>query len=171
MNLARSIQSSEHIWQQERIGRLEEDLPYCHPQWPQEKHNVEAQIKSFSTMVGDYFKNAWTYLEFLISLSVLVLVIIWILLNTKANNIYVHKIFRICMTLVIFLIWLRLLKACRSFQTAGQFITIMGKVLLIWIIWLYYLGPVHTYTFTSVNAYILIRLHLPSTSKRRFKLS
>ena len=32
-------------------------------------------------------------------------------------------------------------------------------------------GPVHTYTFTSVNAYILIRLHLASTRKRRFKLS
>ena len=31
--------------------------------------------------------------------------------------------------------------------------------------------PVHTYTFTSVNAYILIRLHLASTRKRRFKFS
>ena len=87
-------------------------------------------------MVGDYYKNAWTYLDFLISLSVLLLVIIWILQNTKANNVYVHKIFRICLTVVIFLIWLRLLRACRSFQTAGQFITIMGKVFLIWMIWL-----------------------------------
>ena len=131
MSLARSIQSSDYTWQQERIERLEKDLPHCHPQWPQERHNVEAQIKSFSTMVGDYYKNFWTYLDFLISLSVLVLVIIWILQNTKANNKYVHYVFRIAMTAVIFLIWLRLLKACRSFQTAGQFITIMGKIFLI----------------------------------------
>ena len=33
------------------------------------------------------------------------------------------------------------------------------------------LDPVHSHTFTFVNAYFLILLHIASTRKRRFKLS
>ena len=77
-------------------------------------------------MLSDYYKNFWIYLDW----TILVAVFVWdasrIVLGIMGKMKGLEYTVKISLTVVIFLVWIRFLKACRTFQVPGQFIAILG---------------------------------------------
>ena len=101
-------------------------MKYCHPQWPHEKEALAAQIATYNGLVGDQVKNVWNYLEWLLAAAVLVLAILrGIHMSNKKHSIDFAAM--ICMTLIVFIVYLRFMKACSAFKVTGQFVSVLGE--------------------------------------------
>eukprot|EP00795_Rhopilema_esculentum_P002084 gene2084-17654_t len=126
--LGRAVQKSENNWKLYRIESLQEDLRYCHPQWPNERKVLEAQIERYSNMVGDYYKNFWTYLEWIIFVAAVSWNISSAMDTFGTESKHTHTAMQILMIIVLMLNFIKFLKACRMYKLAGQYIAICGNV-------------------------------------------
>jgi len=128
--LARNIKKSESRWKEGQIASLRQDIRYCHPQWPQEREVIEMQINRYTSMLSDYYKNFWIYLDWTILIAVLIWDVSRIVFGVMGKMKGLEDTVKISLTVVIFLVWIRFLKACRTFQVPGQFIAILGQVIV-----------------------------------------
>eukprot|EP00794_Sanderia_malayensis_P006340 gene6340-7066_t len=121
---------SERLWKKERIENIEEDKRFCHPQWPDERKSLEAQIDVYDRMVGDHYKNPWNYMD---CISAIGIIILWCLqfarLYGNLFNLAMRVTIEINIIIIIVLTWLRFMKACKAFPIFGQFIVILGSII------------------------------------------
>ena len=107
---------------------VERDLQYCHPKWPEEKTYLDQELQRIeNSKSGSYFGNPWNCIDWVIH------VIIWVIVFTRVaaiafNSNQVRDIHLRIFAMSLVLIWLRLLKVCRAFQSLGPFITLLGHV-------------------------------------------
>lgn len=127
MILAKESQKSDKKWKDGRVASLKRDLRFCHPQWPNEREFIELQINRYSSMFSDYYKNLWTYIEWLIFIAATSWSITSLVDFIAGTVKGLHEAEKITLTVVIILVWTRFLKACRAFQIGGQFIAILGN--------------------------------------------
>ena len=80
-------------------------------------------------MVGDYYKNFWTYFEWIIFVAAVSWNISAAMDTFGAESKHTHTAMQILMIIVMLLIFIKFLKACRMFKLAGEYIAICGEQL------------------------------------------
>ncbi len=116
------------MWKEWRASELERDIEYCHPRWPQEAQYVNAEIKAvrnLSLMSGSDYWIYFDWVSLVFILATIVSHVIFFHLSTDLSKEVHHYI---TMPLLLIL-WLRIFKYARPFESAGPFIVIFSGVL------------------------------------------
>ena len=111
-----------------RNREIQRDLQFCHPQWPEEKRFLISEIGRINSSLKSALLDWWTILEWITFgalLSILVSRGVAILADDKFADELHHRFVAVALILT----WVRLMKFCRSFQTLGPFITMLGHVI------------------------------------------
>ncbi|TRY85651.1 hypothetical protein DNTS_008800 [Danionella cerebrum] len=131
------------LWQRWTVQKINEDLTYSHPMWPEERTYLEGQIKYIRDLKGKYAQDPWNIFDWLVHLlllAVLGLHVADIFLMSDTLRINSLRLFAVS---IIFL-WLRLMKHVRAFRPMGPFIVMLGKIA----------GDVLRFLFLYIEIYI-----------------
>ena len=121
----KTIRSQKH-WITWQTQKLQQDLQYCHPRWPQEEKALQQEIKRISKLQRFSGTDAWFYYD-------------WVVLFVTLSAIAMHFVyFRVAtdemrdaytrtLSVVNLLVWLRLLKNVRPFPGIGTLVIILGE--------------------------------------------
>ncbi|XP_038057678.1 uncharacterized protein LOC119729193 isoform X2 [Patiria miniata] len=118
-------------WKQWRIGEIEKDLKYCHPQWPQEEQYLQQEIKEINDQGAAYFSEFWNYFDWIVYCLLLVitgLVVASHVITDDAKHENLIAFTRRFMAVSIIPIWLRFMKSARAFKQIGPFIVMLGHI-------------------------------------------
>ena len=116
-----------HAWKEWRASELERDIQYCHPRWPQEAQYVNAEIKavrSLSLMSGSY----WIYFDWVALVLILATITSHVVFFHNSCNLS-KKIHQYITMPLLLVLWLRIFKYARPFESAGPFIVIFSNVI------------------------------------------
>ncbi|TRZ04311.1 hypothetical protein DNTS_029107, partial [Danionella cerebrum] len=131
------------LWQRWTVQKINEDLTYSHPMWPEERTYLEGQIKYIRDLKGKYAQDPWNIFDWLVHLlllAVLGLHVADIFLMSDTLRLNSLRLFAVS---IIFL-WLRLMKHVRAFRPMGPFIVMLGKIA----------GDVLRFLFLYIEIYI-----------------
>ncbi|XP_028405932.1 uncharacterized protein LOC114528470 isoform X2 [Dendronephthya gigantea] len=118
----------EHnAWKEWRASELERDIEYCHPRWPQEAQYVNAEIKAvrnLSLMSGSVY---WIYFDWVALVLIFATIASHLIFFHYSTDLSKEVHHYIIMPLLLIL-WLRIFKYARPFESAGPFIVIFSSV-------------------------------------------
>ncbi|XP_041866650.1 transient receptor potential channel pyrexia [Melanotaenia boesemani] len=116
------------LWQEWAEQRLQDDLRYSHPMWPQERRFLLDQIAQIHRIRGSYSQDLWNVFDWL-AYSLL----------TASFSVHMADVFHPSVTLqtislrffsiTIIFLWLRLMKHVRAFRLMGPFIVMLGSII------------------------------------------
>ncbi len=116
------------VYKQWKLREIERDKQYCHPQWPEEERFINAEMNLVKTSHGSFLADPWLIFEFITYLGVM------LIMSTRVSAILmdvssVYTLHQRISAIVLIIIWLRLMKFWRAFQTLGPFITMIGHII------------------------------------------
>eukprot|EP00794_Sanderia_malayensis_P014118 gene14118-15594_t len=124
----RRMRSRGEAYEQWKIREIERDMQFCHPMWPEEQRYLESEIQLVKSSTFSFLSDPWNIFEWIVYFVILFTagtrVATVLLSNDLADKIH-HR----SMAVAIILIWLRLIKYCRAFETLGPFISMLGHVM------------------------------------------
>ncbi|XP_072170582.1 uncharacterized protein [Diadema setosum] len=115
-------------WKKWRMNDIKRDYDYAHPRWPQEKQYLDQEIAAIKDKSPSYFADAWNGFDWFVYLSLLcvsILHVVDIFIDLDRLSKATSELFSI----VIILVWIRLMKSVRAFRSLGPFIVMLGLVL------------------------------------------
>ncbi|XP_071485683.1 uncharacterized protein [Diadema antillarum] len=115
-------------WKKWKISDIERDYEYAHPRWPQEKQYLDQQIEGIQDKSPSYFAEAWNGFDWFVYLSLLAVSVLHgvdIFIDSDRVSHTTKDVFSV----VIILVWIRLMKSVRAFRSLGPFIVMLGLVL------------------------------------------
>ncbi|XP_071503565.1 uncharacterized protein [Diadema antillarum] len=115
-------------WKKWRMSDIKRDYEYAHPRWPQEKQYLDQEIAAIKDKSPSYFADAWNGFDWFVYLSLLcvsILHVVDIFIDLDRLSQATFELFSI----VIILVWIRLMKSVRAFRSLGPFIVMLGLVL------------------------------------------
>ncbi|XP_022090577.1 uncharacterized protein LOC110979250 isoform X2 [Acanthaster planci] len=119
-------------WKKWRIGEIEKDLRYCHPQWPQEQQYLRQEIEEINDQGAAYFSEFWNYFDWIVYFLLLVITGLYIashIITSDEHHISLIAFMRRFMAVSIIPIWLRFMKSARAFKQIGPFIVMLGHII------------------------------------------
>ena len=118
----------EHnAWKEWRASELERDIEYCHPRWPQEAQYVNAEIKAVRNLSLLTDSDYWIYFDWVALVFILATIVSHGIFFYYSTDLSKDIHYYITMPLLLIL-WLRIFKYARPFESAGPFIVIFGSV-------------------------------------------
>ncbi|XP_032236009.2 transient receptor potential cation channel subfamily A member 1 isoform X2 [Nematostella vectensis] len=124
----RSSKSAHYKWKRWRIHKLEKDLQYCHPRWPEERKYLEMELREIADSGISYFNDAWNYFDW-ITYGWVTAMVLTRGLAVGMNNAASQSLHPKVSAVGIIFIWLRLMKSVRAFATLGPFIVMIGHII------------------------------------------
>ena len=103
---------------------MSKDYQYCHPQWPEEKRYLKSEIERVRKMQQSS-NSAWAYYEWLTVFGIVCIIVLHViyviepLKGVATADKFAHLI-------VLFLLWLRLLKPMKSVPAMSSLIVMLG---------------------------------------------
>jgi len=125
---ARKVIKGQAAFKNWHYNSVDRDVEFCHPKWPEERTYIDQELERIQhSKAGRYFGNAWNIMDWMIHL------IVWVIVTTRAVSVALdNETLRVLhlriFALSLVLIWLRMLKVCRAFQSLGPFIILLGHV-------------------------------------------
>ncbi|XP_041358930.1 transient receptor potential cation channel subfamily V member 3-like isoform X1 [Gigantopelta aegis] len=127
----------------ERTREINEDLKFCHPQWPDERMFLESELKTLAKLNPNYFSDYWNIFDWLCYFLLLVSIITHLVDIGFHSDEIARSHIRV-MSITIILLWLRLMKNARAFSVFGPFIVMLGHMM----------GDMLRFTFLYCEFYI-----------------
>ena len=120
-----------------RAAQIQRDIQFCHPRWPQEREFLVQELNYIRERknIPD-FQDKWNYFDW-ISYIMLLSGFVLRFVNYKLKSEYYHEVYIKVMASTMIVVWVRLLKYARPFQTPGPFVVILGHVLTDTLKWLF----------------------------------
>ena len=119
----------EHkAWKEWRASELERDVEFCHPRWPQEAQYVHAEIKAVRNLSLMSGSEVWIYFDW-IALSFILATIISHITFFHYSTMLSKKIHHYIIIPLILLLWFRMFKYARPFESAGPYVVIFGSAI------------------------------------------
>ena len=127
---------------------MSKDFNYCHPQWPEEKRYIKDEIMRIREMKGSR-NSAWPYYEWFTVLGIVCVIIIQITYAVKPNS-SAGIATKFAYLIVVFLLWIRLLKPIRSVPAMSSLIVILSKSVVLYLYYFsYIIGCLSRYVNTG----------------------
>ena len=120
--------SRQKKWIAWRASELEEDLKYCHPRWQQEEMYLKSEIKAIRDTPLITTGDSWIYFDWFSLILILATIgtnVVFFNMNTALSRV----IFARTITVLIVVLWLRLMQYARPFEGAGPFVAIFGHII------------------------------------------
>ena len=115
-------------WKEWRASELERDLAYCHPRWPQETQYLQSEIKAVRHLSLISRSPWWMYFDRVALLFILATIASHVTFFHFSTDLSKEIHHYIIMPLLLIL-WLRIFKYARPFESAGPFVVIFGSVM------------------------------------------
>jgi membrane-associated HD superfamily phosphohydrolase len=115
-------------WKEWRAAELATDLKYCHPRWPQETQYLKSEIKAVTHLSLISRSDHWMYFDWLALVFILATIASHVTFFHYSTDLSKEVHHYIIMPLLLIL-WLRILKYVRPFESAGPFVVIFGSAL------------------------------------------
>ena len=121
-----TIQSREKqkSWIKWRVQQLKGDLQYCHPKWQEEKY-IRDEMKLIKGMPLLSTMDAWFFFDWLVIVLILLTIslnLAYYLVDTNSIRSYYVRV----LSILLVLVWLRILKYLRPFPGIGTLVLILG---------------------------------------------
>jgi hypothetical protein len=111
-------------WVTWRKTELENDMPYCHPRFPDEREYLEKEVEKLGDSAPAYFSETWNYIDWLSYLSLLAAFVTH-LADVSDHSTTLARWHARVMSVALILSWFRLLKYVRAFPFLGPFVVIL----------------------------------------------
>ena len=123
------VRQQERDWINWRSHGLEEDLGYCHPGNTGEWKYLAKEVKSVRNQ-SMYFNNGdgWIYFDWLALLLVIATIVTHIVF-LKVDNTTAYKVHRSILILLLLVLWIRIAKYARPFQSTGPIVVIFSHIM------------------------------------------
>ena len=115
-------------WIAWRASELEEDLQFCHPRWPQEEIYLKSEIKAIRDTPLISTGDSWIYFDWfslILILGTIASHLVFFNLNSEISQILYARI----ITVLLLVLWLRIMQYARPFEGAGPFVAIFAHIL------------------------------------------
>lgn len=121
----KSVRANGHwiTWQTEK---LQEDLTYCHPRWPQEAKAVKHEIKRISKVKRFSAEGGWFYYDWIVLVVMVAAIAMHIVYYKVANN-DIRYVYTRILSIANLVVSLRLLENMRPFPGIGTLVIILGE--------------------------------------------
>ncbi len=110
-------------WQTEK---LQEDLTYCHPRWPQEAKAIKYEIKRIKKLKGFSAEDAWFYYDWIVLIVMVAALVMHIVYHKVAND-DIRYVYTRILSIANLIVSLRLLESMRPFPGIGTLVIILGE--------------------------------------------
>lgn len=110
-----------------RASELEEDLKFCHPRWQQEEMYLKSEIKAIRDTPLISTGDSWIYFDWfslILILGTIASHVAFFNLNTPLSQVIYARI----ITMLIVVLWIRIMQYARPFEGAGPFVAIFGHI-------------------------------------------
>ncbi len=123
------FRQQEKDWINWRARSLEEDIGYCHPESTGEWKYLTKEVKSIRNH-STCFNNSdgWFYFDWLALLLVITTIITYIVF-LKTDGIIAYKIHRCVLIMLLLVLWIRIAKYARPFQSTGPIVVIFFHIM------------------------------------------
>ena len=121
----KTVRANSHwiTWQTEK---LQEDLTYCHPRWPQEAKAVKHETKRVNKMKRFSAEGGWFYYDWIV-LIVMVAAIVMHFVYYEVENDDIRYVYTRILSIANLVVSLRLLENMRPFPGIGTLVIILGE--------------------------------------------
>lgn len=121
----KTIRERNH-WIKWQTEKLQTDLTYCHPRWPQEAKAVKHEIKRINKLKKFTAGDAWFYYDWIVLVVMIAALTMHIVYNRVAND-DVRYVYTRILSIANLVVSLRLLKNMRPFPGIGTLVIILGE--------------------------------------------
>ena len=121
----KTVRAQNH-WIKWQTDKLEQDLCYCHPRWPQEKKALKQEIKRINKLKGFSAGDAWFYYDWIVLIVMIAAISMHIVYYKVATDDIRYAYTRI-LSVANLIVSLRLLKNVRPFPGIGTLVIILGE--------------------------------------------
>ena len=114
-------------WIAWRASEIEGDLRFCHPRWPQEKMYLKSEIKAIRDIPLITTGDSWIYFDWFSLILILATIathVVFFNMNTAISRV----IYARTITLLLMVLWLRIMQYARPFEGVGPFVAIFGRI-------------------------------------------
>ena len=114
-------------WISWRATELGGDLAYCHPRWPQEEMYLKSEIKAIRDTPLISSGDSWIYFDWFTLLLILGTIashVVFFNINSQLTQIVHSRI----ITVLLLVLWLRIMQYARPFEGAGPFVAIFSHI-------------------------------------------
>ena len=121
----KKVRAKTH-WIKWQTEKLQEDLKYCHPRWPQESKAIEHEIKRVNKLKGFSAEDSWFYYDWIV-LVVMILALSMHVAFYKIDNYDIRYVYTRILSIANLIVSLRLLENMRPFPGIGTLVIILGE--------------------------------------------
>ena len=121
----KTVRAKKH-WIKWQTEKLQEDLTYCHPRWPQEAIAIKYEIKRIKKLKGFSAEDAWFYYDWFV-LIVMIAALAMHIVYYKVENDDVRYVYTRILSVANLIVSLRLLESVRPFPGIGTLVIILGE--------------------------------------------
>ncbi|XP_046860869.1 transient receptor potential channel pyrexia-like isoform X4 [Xenia sp. Carnegie-2017] len=114
-------------WISWRISEINDDLKHCHPRWPQEESYLKSEIKTIRQRPLISSSDSWMYFDWfslILILAAIVSHLVFFNINSDLSQIIYARI----ITVLLLVLWLRIMQYARPFEKAGIFVAIFSHI-------------------------------------------
>lgn len=115
-------------WIAWRAAELEEDLSYYHPRWPQKEIYLQTEFKAIRETPLISTGDSWIYFDWfslILILGIIASHVVFFKIDTKLTQVIYVRI----ITMLVLVLWFRIMKYARPFKSAGPFVVIFGHII------------------------------------------
>ncbi|XP_028395796.1 transient receptor potential cation channel subfamily V member 3-like [Dendronephthya gigantea] len=115
-------------WISWRASELEEDLSFCHPRWPQEELYLKSEIKAIRDTPLISSGDSWIYFDWfslILILGTIASHLVFVNIDSSLSQVVHARI----ITVLLLVLWLRIMQYARPFEGAGPFVAIFGHII------------------------------------------
>jgi hypothetical protein len=117
---------AKNHWVKWQTEKLEADLRYCHPRWPQEAKAIKYEIKRIKKLKGFSAEDAWFYYDWIV-LIVMIAALAMHIAYYKVENDDIRYVYTRILSVANLIVSLRLLENVRPFPGIGTLVIILGE--------------------------------------------
>ena len=115
-------------WREWRASELNKDIKYCHPRWPQETKYLQSEIDAVRNLSLISSTDWWIYFDWITLVLVLASIGTHVAFFCYSTDVF-KEIHHHTMIPLLMILWFRLFKYARPFESAGPFVVIFGNVM------------------------------------------
>ena len=121
----KTVKAKTH-WIKWQTEKLEKDLEFCHPRWPQEAKAVKYEIKRVNKLKGFSAEDAWFYYDWIVLIVMIAAIVMHIVYYQVAHD-DIRYVYTRILSIANLIVSLRLLEIMRPFPGIGTLVIILGE--------------------------------------------
>ena len=121
----KTVRAKSH-WIKWQTEKLQEDLTYCHPRWPQEAKAIKYEIKRINKLKGFSADDAWFYYDWIVLIVMIAALALHVVYYKVAND-DIRYVYTRILSIANLIVSLRLLENMRPFPGIGTLVIILGQ--------------------------------------------